>query len=228
MFFSTVGMYCLLTRQHQFGFQLAWADTQHIETTLIPDTNAKCTAIYFIILTAPLILYRRIRILYMPPVYAVISFLSYRFFRDYTYYSFIEVGASLLFSRISVPLLIILPSLWGAKNFWFSRPIITANKPRQSLWVLLCSFIILNVMECSWRGISSLLLIEFVADATKNQSNMFEKKEKRKLMFPVGVARNIGVSLFLLECQVLLLEISTYKGSLTSTSTVKLGLKSFL
>ncbi|KAJ6625597.1 organic solute transporter Ostalpha-domain-containing protein [Mycena sp. CBHHK59/15] len=32
-----------------------------------------------------------IRILYMPPVYAVISFLSYRFFRDYTYYSLIEV-----------------------------------------------------------------------------------------------------------------------------------------
>jgi len=32
-----------------------------------------------------------IRILYMPPVYAVISFLSYRFFRDYTYYSFVEV-----------------------------------------------------------------------------------------------------------------------------------------
>ncbi|KAF8200775.1 DUF300-domain-containing protein [Pholiota molesta] len=32
-----------------------------------------------------------IRILYMPPVYGVISFLSYRFFRDYTYYSFIEV-----------------------------------------------------------------------------------------------------------------------------------------
>ncbi|KAJ7703145.1 DUF300-domain-containing protein [Mycena rosella] len=32
-----------------------------------------------------------IRILYMPPVYAVISFLSYRFFRDYTYYSLVEV-----------------------------------------------------------------------------------------------------------------------------------------
>jgi len=27
----------------------------------------------------------------MPPVYAVISFLSYRFFRDYTYYSLVEV-----------------------------------------------------------------------------------------------------------------------------------------
>ncbi|KAJ7084432.1 DUF300-domain-containing protein [Mycena belliarum] len=32
-----------------------------------------------------------LRILYMPPVYAVISFLSYRFFRDYTYYSLVEV-----------------------------------------------------------------------------------------------------------------------------------------
>ncbi|EDR03464.1 uncharacterized protein LACBIDRAFT_295223 [Laccaria bicolor S238N-H82] len=32
-----------------------------------------------------------IRILYMPPVYAIISFFSYRFFRDYTYYSLIEV-----------------------------------------------------------------------------------------------------------------------------------------
>lgn len=28
----------------------------------------------------------------MPPVYAIISFFSYRYFRDYTYYSLIEVG----------------------------------------------------------------------------------------------------------------------------------------
>lgn len=33
-----------------------------------------------------------IRILYMPLVYAVISFFSYRFFRNYTYYSFIEAA----------------------------------------------------------------------------------------------------------------------------------------
>ncbi|THU93985.1 DUF300-domain-containing protein [Dendrothele bispora CBS 962.96] len=33
-----------------------------------------------------------LRILYMPPVYAVISFFSYRFFRSYTYYSLIEVA----------------------------------------------------------------------------------------------------------------------------------------
>ena len=34
-----------------------------------------------------------LRILYMPAVYAIISFLSYRFFRDYTYYDLIETGA---------------------------------------------------------------------------------------------------------------------------------------
>jgi len=33
-----------------------------------------------------------IRILYMPPVYAIISFFSYRFFRSYTYYSLIYVA----------------------------------------------------------------------------------------------------------------------------------------
>ncbi|KAJ7060568.1 DUF300-domain-containing protein [Mycena amicta] len=33
-----------------------------------------------------------IRILYMPFVYAIISFFSYRFFRNYTYYSLIEVA----------------------------------------------------------------------------------------------------------------------------------------
>ncbi|PPQ71311.1 hypothetical protein CVT24_012037 [Panaeolus cyanescens] len=33
-----------------------------------------------------------LRILYMPPIYAIISFFSYRFFRDYTYYSFIQIA----------------------------------------------------------------------------------------------------------------------------------------
>ncbi|KAG1761407.1 organic solute transporter Ostalpha-domain-containing protein [Suillus occidentalis] len=33
-----------------------------------------------------------LRILYMPPVYAVISFFSYRYFRSYTYYALIEVA----------------------------------------------------------------------------------------------------------------------------------------
>jgi len=33
-----------------------------------------------------------LRILYMPPVYAIVSFFSYRYFRSYTYYSFIEAA----------------------------------------------------------------------------------------------------------------------------------------
>ena len=33
----------------------------------------------------------------MPPVYAVISFLSFRFFRSYTYYALAETGESTLF-----------------------------------------------------------------------------------------------------------------------------------
>ncbi|KAG0696491.1 organic solute transporter Ostalpha-domain-containing protein [Suillus ampliporus] len=36
-----------------------------------------------------------LRILYMPPVYAVISFFSYRYFRSYTYYELIEAGKRL-------------------------------------------------------------------------------------------------------------------------------------
>ena len=38
-----------------------------------------------------------IRILYMPPVFAIISFFSYRFFRSYTYYSLTQIGKRHLF-----------------------------------------------------------------------------------------------------------------------------------
>jgi hypothetical protein len=34
-----------------------------------------------------------IRILYMPAVFAIISFFSYRFYRNYTYYALVPVGA---------------------------------------------------------------------------------------------------------------------------------------
>ena len=33
-----------------------------------------------------------IRILYMPAVYAIISFFSFRFFRSFTYYALVETG----------------------------------------------------------------------------------------------------------------------------------------
>ncbi|THH14594.1 hypothetical protein EW146_g5764 [Bondarzewia mesenterica] len=43
-----------------------------------------------------------IRILWMPPVYAIISFFSYRFFRDYTYYSLIEVDGTDVFLQKAI------------------------------------------------------------------------------------------------------------------------------
>ncbi|KAF9471458.1 DUF300-domain-containing protein [Pholiota conissans] len=62
-----------------------------------------CTAVTVIISTINVLSHCRnytiptqqrqiLRILYMPPIYGIISFLSYRFFREYTYYSLIEVG----------------------------------------------------------------------------------------------------------------------------------------
>ncbi|KAL4064689.1 organic solute transporter Ostalpha-domain-containing protein [Scleroderma yunnanense] len=49
-----------------------------------------------------------LRILYMPPVYAIISFFSYRFFRSYTYYSLIESGTlNRLIDRVLSRLLLV-------------------------------------------------------------------------------------------------------------------------
>lgn len=63
------------------------------EITRIRSINDRCKQIApSLVCLDNLSLLCRIRILYMPPVYSVISFLSYRFFRDYTYYSLIQVG----------------------------------------------------------------------------------------------------------------------------------------
>jgi len=69
--------------------------------TPIHHSRGKCTYHFHrlcltVMLTA--VLYS-LRILYMPPIYAIISFCSYRFYRDYTYYSFIQIGMSLYYKR---------------------------------------------------------------------------------------------------------------------------------
>lgn len=48
------------------------------------------------------LLHASLRVLYMPPVYAVVSFLSYRFFRSYTYYSLAESGALWLYCLVDI------------------------------------------------------------------------------------------------------------------------------
>lgn len=71
----------------------------NIGTTQILPSNARCT-------TAPCAPSNssdhspnlgRLRILYMPPVYAIVSFFSYRFFREYTYFELVQVGEYLVF-----------------------------------------------------------------------------------------------------------------------------------
>lgn len=58
----------------------------------------------------------------MPPIYAIISFLSYRFFRSYTYYEFAEVGMSLVrFVFLIKSLMFVFSSLRGDfYNFLYS------------------------------------------------------------------------------------------------------------
>lgn len=51
----------------------------------------------------------------MPPVYAVISFASYRFFREYTYYSLIETGMA---SSLTVFLFVSSSLVYEARPFF--------------------------------------------------------------------------------------------------------------
>jgi hypothetical protein len=68
----------------------------------LPTTKGATTNVRAVVLSPlsgmELMIYTRssLRILYLPPVYAIISFFSYRYFRQYTYYSLIQVGAFLL------------------------------------------------------------------------------------------------------------------------------------
>jgi hypothetical protein len=102
---------------HDLAFDIPRASS-HGPVTIPSALNSdKCTPIPSRLFCSPLRASGvfRIRILYMPPVYAVVSFFSYRFFRDYTYYSLGETSALAppLYNRVlahSPPL----PSLRGA------------------------------------------------------------------------------------------------------------------
>ncbi|KAJ6499942.1 organic solute transporter Ostalpha-domain-containing protein [Mycena vitilis] len=76
-----------------------------------------------------------LRILYMPPVYAVISFLSYRFFRDYTYYSLVEVVYEAL--TISAFLLLLIEYVADSAHGHSAENAI-ARKEKRRLLVPLC------------------------------------------------------------------------------------------
>ena len=125
----------------------------------------------------------------MPPVYAIISFFSYRFFRKYTYYELVEVGMS--FPPSQLPLLMNLLSIRG--SYWQkkkkSRSFLIKNIATQGSHsqrfpvrsILFHLFVQLTLI------IPRLLLIAFVAKTAsgKSAASALERKDKRPLIFPV-------------------------------------------
>ncbi|KAJ6586973.1 DUF300-domain-containing protein [Mycena vulgaris] len=77
-----------------------------------------------------------LRILYMPPVYGVISFLSYRFFRDYTYYSLVEVVYEAL--TISAFLLLLIEYVADSATGHDAENAIARKDKRRLLFPLCC------------------------------------------------------------------------------------------
>jgi len=76
-----------------------------------------------------------IRILYMPPVYAVVSFFSYRFFRSYTYYSLAET----IYEAITLSaFLLLLIEYVASTAIGHSTEGALARKDKQSLPFPLC------------------------------------------------------------------------------------------
>ena len=149
------------------------------------------------------VLSHSLRILYMPPVYAIISFLSYRFFRSYTYYSFIEVGTfvclfqscpqthllkisltayevKVLSQRISE---IFLNWAKRTQGNHIKRVFVRSQTNSNQRWLLTVSKFMLK----------RLLLIDFVAStATDHSANKaLERKDKKALPLPVRLFKTI-------------------------------------
>jgi len=82
-------------------FLFGWGVKDSTAITISRESSGKCELCSSSLNepNSPLTSRVSLRILYMPPVYAVISFFSYRYFRSYTYYSLVESGGPLwLFS----------------------------------------------------------------------------------------------------------------------------------
>ncbi|KAH9021291.1 DUF300-domain-containing protein [Lactarius pseudohatsudake] len=80
-----------------------------------------------------------LRILYMPPVYAVVSFFSYRYFRSYTYYSLSETSAECAMKAITLSaFLLLLIEYVSSTAAGHSTEGALARKDKQTLPIPFC------------------------------------------------------------------------------------------
>lgn len=109
----------------------------------------------------------------MPPIYAIISFLSYRFFRSYTYYDLVETGAHLGSVLLAHKLT---PPTFSLRIH--NDQCIHVSTPVDLLYLL---------RRCIERDSARLLLIQYVAAtaAGNDVNNAIARKDKSKLPMPV-------------------------------------------
>ena len=82
----------------------------------------------------------------MPLVYAVISFFSYRFFRDYTYYSFVEAGKQFSLHETS-NLMTFLRSLRSILFFYIEQFEYSLSSKAVTLSAFLCVTVFLRFSQ---------------------------------------------------------------------------------
>ncbi|KAF9529353.1 organic solute transporter Ostalpha-domain-containing protein [Crepidotus variabilis] len=117
--------------KHRIGWAIAGACTVVTVIISIISVFSHCRNY-----TSPRHQRQIIRILYMPPVYAVISFLSYRFFRDYTYYSFIEV----VYEAVTLSAFLLLLIEYVADFREGDRQNLLKEKEKRRLMIPFCCF----------------------------------------------------------------------------------------
>ncbi|KAJ7462358.1 DUF300-domain-containing protein [Mycena galericulata] len=104
-----------------------------------------------------------LRILYMPPVYAVISFLSYRFFRDYTYYSLVEVVYEAF--TLSAFILLLIEYVADSASGHSAENAIARKDKRRLLFPLCCwryrptkAYFMYSVKACLWAVLQYVII----------------------------------------------------------------------
>lgn len=125
----------------------------------------------------------------MPPVYAIISFFSYRYFREYTYYEFIEVGEWIhVLETIFADHVVLAYEVRLKYFFVFLGYSYTPSRLSRSAHSCMFGSMKHSIVH-HWQT-PSLLLVDFVAStaADHDATKAIARKEKKALPIPVRVS----------------------------------------